>query len=226
VEYNSDPDYHSGLLKREAEPAKPVGRKKGSGLRAQSTLPVPPDVGSEAQTPTGRSNGDTRTPSRQSPRPMPLAGAGARTGGDDRPISPVSTASSTSESPLAQRVRMNGINSQTAGSVASVSSSNPVAEATSIQNESASAADSAPSWPPTWLSSGIQVMQAKYPDDRFELSLRQLHGANPEWRIRCRDCPGKLYTPGPGETLLNYEVHLKNRQHRQRVNDRLSNVNS
>ncbi len=32
----------------------------------------------------------------------------------------------------------------------------------------------------------------------------------------------QLYTPGPGETLSNYDVHLKNRQHRQRVNERLS----
>lgn len=31
-----------------------------------------------------------------------------------------------------------------------------------------------------------------------------------------------MYTPGPGETLSNYYVHLKNRQHRQRVNDRLT----
>lgn len=32
----------------------------------------------------------------------------------------------------------------------------------------------------------------------------------------------QLYTPGPGETLTNYEVHLKNRQHRQKVNSRLA----
>lgn len=31
----------------------------------------------------------------------------------------------------------------------------------------------------------------------------------------------QLYTPGPGETLQNYEVHLKNRLHRQKVNTRL-----
>lgn len=36
-------------------------------------------------------------------------------------------------------------------------------------------------------------------------------------RIRCHDCPGKLYTPGPEATVGNFEVHLKNRQHRERV---------
>ncbi len=36
-------------------------------------------------------------------------------------------------------------------------------------------------------------------------------------RIRCIDCPGKMYTPGPEMTLGNFEVHLKNKQHRERV---------
>jgi SWI/SNF-related matrix-associated actin-dependent regulator of chromatin subfamily B protein 1 len=40
-------------------------------------------------------------------------------------------------------------------------------------------------------------------------------------RIRCLDCPGKLYTPGPEKTVGNFEVHLKNRQHREKVNTRL-----
>lgn len=39
-------------------------------------------------------------------------------------------------------------------------------------------------------------------------------------RIRCQDCPGKLYTPGPEMTVINFEVHLKNRQHRERVDAR------
>ncbi|KMU77997.1 hypothetical protein CISG_06906 [Coccidioides immitis RMSCC 3703] len=39
-------------------------------------------------------------------------------------------------------------------------------------------------------------------------------------RIRCHDCPGKLYTPGPALTVDNFEVHLKNRQHKERVEER------
>jgi SWI/SNF-related matrix-associated actin-dependent regulator of chromatin subfamily B protein 1 len=41
-------------------------------------------------------------------------------------------------------------------------------------------------------------------------------------RIRCHDCPGKLYTPGPGMTVDNFEVHLRNRQHKERVEERLT----
>ena len=41
-------------------------------------------------------------------------------------------------------------------------------------------------------------------------------------RIRCHDCPGKLYTPGPLTTVDNFEVHLKNRQHKERVEDRIT----
>lgn len=40
-------------------------------------------------------------------------------------------------------------------------------------------------------------------------------------RIRCHDCPGKLYTPGPAMTVDNFEVHLRNRQHKERVEERL-----
>ncbi|POV94035.1 hypothetical protein PSHT_16475, partial [Puccinia striiformis] len=35
-----------------------------------------------------------------------------------------------------------------------------------------------------------------------------------DWRLKCVDCPGKLYTVGPGESFTNFHVHLKNRQHR------------
>jgi len=40
-------------------------------------------------------------------------------------------------------------------------------------------------------------------------------------RIRCIDCPGKLYTPGPEMTVSNFEVHLKNRKHREKVDLRI-----
>ena len=40
-------------------------------------------------------------------------------------------------------------------------------------------------------------------------------------RIKCLDCPGKLYTPGPDTTASNFEVHLKNKQHKEKVEARL-----
>ncbi|RKP03079.1 hypothetical protein CXG81DRAFT_2917, partial [Caulochytrium protostelioides] len=42
-----------------------------------------------------------------------------------------------------------------------------------------------------------------------------------EPRLRCHDCPGKVYRLGPDETLGNFEVHLKNRQHYANVQARL-----
>ncbi|KAK5002443.1 hypothetical protein LTR28_011415, partial [Elasticomyces elasticus] len=36
-------------------------------------------------------------------------------------------------------------------------------------------------------------------------------------RIRCTDCPDKLYTALPGSTVENFEVHLNNRHHKERV---------
>lgn len=39
-------------------------------------------------------------------------------------------------------------------------------------------------------------------------------------RIRCNDCPGKLYTASPGRVVDDFEVHLRNRNHRERVGER------
>ena len=40
-------------------------------------------------------------------------------------------------------------------------------------------------------------------------------------RIKCLDCPGKLYTPGPETGVNNFEVHLRNRVHREKVDARV-----
>lgn len=39
-------------------------------------------------------------------------------------------------------------------------------------------------------------------------------------RIRCNDCPGKVYTTLPGSMVEDFEKHLKNRLHRERVTER------
>ena len=38
--------------------------------------------------------------------------------------------------------------------------------------------------------------------------------------IKCLDCPGKLYYPGPETTANNFEVHLMNEIHREKVSRR------
>ncbi|MCO5585237.1 hypothetical protein L7F22_039170 [Adiantum nelumboides] len=74
---------------------------------------------------------------------------------------------------------------------------------------------------PEWLSEASHALRIKYPLDRFEVLARP-RGAGavssaPEWRLRCQDCPGKLYTPGPEQSLTNFEIHLRNRAHRANV---------
>ena len=41
-------------------------------------------------------------------------------------------------------------------------------------------------------------------------------------RIRCLDCPGKLYVTGPGMTVENFEQHLRNRRHKEMVEARIA----
>lgn len=72
--------------------------------------------------------------------------------------------------------------------------------------------------PPEWLTQAAAELRAKYRDDRFEFKSK----GPGLWRIKCLDCPGKLYTPGPEESLTNFEIHLKNRQHRANVTARLA----
>ena len=105
VTYNADPDFHSGVKQKETEGTKtPAGKRKGAAaaLRAHSTAA---DI-SEPQTPARSTNGgDIGEPSS---RTSPTPGAGVNKDDDDRAISPVSTSSSASEPPLAQKVKMNG----------------------------------------------------------------------------------------------------------------------
>ncbi|KAL1961143.1 hypothetical protein VTO42DRAFT_3088 [Malbranchea cinnamomea] len=99
--------------------------------------------------------------------------------------------------------------------------------------------------PPAWLTRGLENLRRMYPRDSFEGVMRYT-AVDPNTgvpipnasaaaatlkpgqklvykyfpRIRCHDCPGKLYTPGPAMTVDNFEVHLKNRLHKERVEER------
>ncbi|KAL9598960.1 MAG: hypothetical protein Q9219_004143 [cf. Caloplaca sp. 3 TL-2023] len=94
--------------------------------------------------------------------------------------------------------------------------------------------------PPQWLLLALERLQQAYPDDRFQGMMRYtavskatdqpipLNVEEPSKdlkymyypRIRCLDCPGKMYTPGPELGVNNFEVHLKNRNHRDKVEAR------
>ena len=105
--------------------------------------------------------------------------------------------------------------------------------------------------PPDWLTNALNKLQKSWPDDQFEGLMRYtmvdrrtdqpVSGRDgkpaeqppPEYqrymyypRIKCLDCPGKWYTPGPETGVTNFEVHLKNRLHRERVDERLGEARS
>ncbi|KAI1824792.1 hypothetical protein F4861DRAFT_538626 [Xylaria intraflava] len=98
--------------------------------------------------------------------------------------------------------------------------------------------------PPVWLVSALDQFKQEdaYKNDQFEGIMRysavdtntgmpyphQAGQPTPPHvrfyflpRIRCLDCPGKLYTPGPDTSASNFEVHLKNKAHKERVEARL-----
>nr|CDI55247.1 related to SNF5-component of SWI/SNF transcription activator complex [Melanopsichium pennsylvanicum 4] len=108
-----------------------------------------------------------------------------------------------------------------AGSPSTASISTPT-----LSNVSPRLASVAGAVPPEWLAQSGAALKARYPNDRFEIQQRPRPAGvaaplAPEWRVRCLDCPGKLYTPGPDESLNNFEIHLRNRLHRANVNKRV-----
>ncbi|KAI1761734.1 SNF5-domain-containing protein [Hypoxylon sp. FL1150] len=103
--------------------------------------------------------------------------------------------------------------------------------------------------PPAWLVGALEKFKQEpaYANDHFEgvmrysavdtntgmpVALPQPGQAVPPNvrfyflpRIRCLDCPGKLYTPGPDMSASNFEVHLKNKLHKEKVELRLGSAN-
>ncbi|CAG8508356.1 19879_t:CDS:2, partial [Racocetra fulgida] len=72
---------------------------------------------------------------------------------------------------------------------------------------------------PEWIIQQRDQLKRKYPRDCFDIIQRPNHHPT-EFRIKCFDCPGKLYQPGPDLTLGNFEIHLKNKSHRIAVEKR------
>lgn len=229
VVYNSALEHHMNLKNAEEQAKVAASRKKRPQANHAEALSKAPTV-------------EPETPARQKTEILsdapPVSSSKSLVPDEDRAMSPVSTTSSASEPPLAQKVKTNGIHhSQKSAPHAAVSEETeekPKSEHRTRQTPpppQKSTTASAPSTRaspsvPQWLTDAMSEMQAKYPDDRFEVILRRVAASpSPEWRIKCLDCPGKLYTPGPGETLTNYEVHLKNRKHRQTVNARVNGEN-
>ena len=93
---------------------------------------------------------------------------------------------------------------------------------------------------PDWLLQGLDQLKKQYPRDQFEPLMKHTAidptsnipvpatDANRHFphkylpRIKCLDCPGKVYVTAPGATVENFESHLKNRKHKEMVEARLA----
>jgi SWI/SNF-related matrix-associated actin-dependent regulator of chromatin subfamily B protein 1 len=218
VEYNSNTQHHTQLQK-DAESAKSSSRRKKAPASNGPT-----DIASEPPTPL--------MPKIEIPQAPNMDD-------DDKGApSPISTASSTSEPPISQQDQIPAKPNGTAPPISSAEdASAPAAEIESLPTPPLTTTTSSESVPKAafpalnnipeeWLAQVMDALHTRFPNDRFELTLRRpvAPATEPEWRIKCLDCPGKLYKPGPGETMSNFEVHLKNRLHRQRVSDRITGV--
>ncbi|CAK3901152.1 SWI SNF chromatin-remodeling complex subunit SNF5 [Lecanosticta acicola] len=181
-------------------------------LSGYASQPAPANANLSVGTPT---RGATSTPS-MTPRPLP------QPRGTPQPNGSHSRAGSTSRQPDIQY------------------DSRGAAEFSRWPNP----ADDAPP-PPPWLQQAIDTLRERHPDDKFEPVMKP-YPVNPETgeisrqqlqpgdtappglklqylpRIRCNDCPGKLYTAQPGRVVDDFEVHLRNNRHRLAVENRRS----
>ncbi|KAH6910743.1 hypothetical protein BKA70DRAFT_1271401 [Coprinopsis sp. MPI-PUGE-AT-0042] len=252
VEYNPDPEYHMGTTaKKEAVEASssktPNPKKKGgaaamraaaianAGTPSASTPQTPAKLGllddDDPMSPVSDASSDTEAPlalqqqqrtkvngASSSAAPRKVDKEKERESEKPKEKDPDrSQQDKNREKDQDQKIKKESTSS-------AVPASNPSESGSGSAPTSANAGGLQRVWPPEWLTAAMIQLQNRYPSDKFDVILRKTTTATPEWRIKCLDCPGKLYTPGPGETLNNYEVHLKNRQHRQRVNDRLAGL--
>jgi SWI/SNF-related matrix-associated actin-dependent regulator of chromatin subfamily B protein 1 len=236
VEYNTDEAFH--LRKRQAEDSKRNKRRGGGRSTAASVVPQTPEDSSQAaQTanspaPSANDEDEDMPPpvvpgsTNSSPRVAPAA---LSPSGSDTPLADRHERPQTPSSPIPTR-RSSDQNKvlQTNGSP-----STPAPErkenARPARRATPRTVASYPPNAPQWLRDCIDAMKATYPQDNFIALLKpgqNVGESGPEYRIKCFDCPGMLYKPGPDQTLANFEVHLKNRNHRNNVSRRVQTVDA
>lgn len=104
--YNPDPEYHLGL-RTETDKSKIYPKKKGRDTARAATIPAVEDEPTPAAAPEPETPSKTE-PVVEVPR-RTSTGAGRRHVDPERAVSPVSTGSSSaSESPLIQKMKLNG----------------------------------------------------------------------------------------------------------------------
>lgn len=216
--YNPDPEYHLSL-RTETDKSKIYPKKKGgAAARAANTSVVDQDEPTPAAAP------EPETPSKiepvvEVPRRGP-SGTGRRHVNDsERPVSPVSSGSSSaSESPLIQKMKLNGTghsksHSNTPMPLPATDDVPPPLPGNSDRPKSPVQTsevreknrlhfilfyrrkiqyDISQELPPHSLIEAHAAMNAKYPDDRFDIWPRTAPTGEQEWRVKCLDCPGKV----------------------------------
>jgi SWI/SNF-related matrix-associated actin-dependent regulator of chromatin subfamily B protein 1 len=210
VLYNPDPEYHLGL-RTETDKSKIYPKKKGgAAARAANTPVVDQDEPAPATAP------EPETPSKTEPVvEVPRRGpsTGRRHVDNERPVSPVSSGSSSaSESPLIQKMKLNGTGHSKSDSntpmpppatddVSSAlpgHSDRPKSPAHTAEVREKLLRTFLPlsrplqDMPPHSLVEARAAMNAKYPDDRFDIWPRTAPSGEQEWRVKCLDCPGKV----------------------------------
>jgi SWI/SNF-related matrix-associated actin-dependent regulator of chromatin subfamily B member 1 len=212
--YNPDPEYHLGL-RTETDKSKIYPKKKGgAAARAANTPVVDQDEPTPATAPEPETPSKTE-PVVEIPRRAP-SGAGRRHVDAERPVSPVSSGSSSaSESPLIQKMKLNG----TGHSKSDSNTPMPPHAAEDVSSALPGPSDrptspvhtaevgenrlpvifilpklivSSQDVPPHSLIDAHAAMNAKYPDDRFDMWPRTAPSGEQEWRVKCLDCPGKV----------------------------------
>lgn len=122
-----------------------------------------------------------------------------------------------------------------------MNSEEDVVRTTKLAMEGVPGEPDVPPNPPQWLVLALQRLQQDYPQHQFEATMRVKafdsitkspmplkeveiqKGVTYRWypRIRCSDCFGKTYRPGPGLGVDSFKAHLKNRLHQERVISRV-----
>ncbi|KAF8607278.1 SNF5-domain-containing protein [Ceratobasidium sp. AG-I] len=233
VEYSTSVEYHTNL-KKQAK-AKKRGTKATANAN-NSASPSKPSSARESERPVvpellinGRDSLSPSPPPQRSPLPPMDPGSPDSTIGPDSPrlkdvTLPPTPAQPTPPEVVEQPVPPAPPSAKTNGSSAGTP---PIPTRPPLLATYSSDRQGVPV--PKWILNCLAVTQQRYPHDRVDIILKPKAAsadgtpAPPEFRLKCLDCPGKLYTPGPEETLTNFEVHLKNRTHRFNVNRRVAN---
>lgn len=233
-EYHASLEYHL-KLRAEADRAKAMAKKRGgaAALRAIQAGKVP----------------GTDTPVSETPRPEAASTDAGIPAEENRAASPApsSSGSSTSESPLAQRLlKANGASRRSAAPVSTTappaaspkpapsvppSSSKASAPPETPKEVQGSAPPSSATARPEWLIKLMADFRGKYPTAILDAKM-----ANGNWYLKCGDCPMKVRSSLDSMNKLRltflpllqrykadekFEAHLKHRDHMHNLNNRL-----